>query len=352
MSGKWKRIKNKLKKTIKSIMKVFFPAYRVAVRSERSTLKRLDAMYSKQEALFWYSQNKPGELMSETKKRFFRDMPRAEGTLREVQEIINMIFCEMDDVCRANDIQYWLMGGTLIGAIRHKGFIPWDDDGDIGMMRKDYEQFKKVITSSPVVELKEFYNFNGCYRIPKIVVRGTDIKLAIDIIVFDFADRGEKSLTEMWNEETAIRKQYINAMKRYKVHMLDFKGTDVIHDPKRLEVAENMTNSYVEKCHYNKESGDTVIWGVDNFTSHAPDCKRIYTYENIFPLKELEFEGRNYYVVSNYMDMITREAGDIWSLPADVGTPKFYSDEQLKSMVSKCKAAMKQNEEERKKAKA
>lgn len=343
MSDKWKRIKNKLKKTIKSIMKVIFPAYRVAVRSECSTLKRLNAMYSKQEALFWYSQNKPGELMSETKKRFFRNMPRAEGTLREVQEVINMILCEMDDVCRANDIQYWLMGGTLIGAIRHKGFIPWDDDGDIGMMRRDYERFKKAVASSSVVELKEFYNFNGFYRIPKIVVRGTDIKLAVDIIVFDFADCGEKSLTEMWSEETAIRKQYINAMKRYKVHMLDFKGTDVIHDPKRLEVVENMTNSYVEKCHYNKDSGNTVIWGVDNFTSRAPDRKRIYTYENIFPLTELEFEGRNYYVVSNYMDMITREAGDIWSLPADVGTPKYYTENQLHDMAHRCKVAMDRN---------
>lgn len=60
---------------------------------------------------------------------------------KEVKTIEVEVLSKIDKICRANKIQYSLAYGTLLGAIRHKGFIPWDDDIDIAMPREDYEKF-------------------------------------------------------------------------------------------------------------------------------------------------------------------------------------------------------------------
>lgn len=69
------------------------------------------------------------------------------------------ILAEIDRLCKANDIKYYAYAGTLLGAVRHKGLIPWDDDIDIVMPREDYEKFAKVCETqlSDSFELQTIY---------------------------------------------------------------------------------------------------------------------------------------------------------------------------------------------------
>lgn len=64
--------------------------------------------------------------------------------LRDIQRLQRKLLQEVDRLCRVNQIQYFLSGGALLGAVRHQGFIPWDDDVDIILLRKDYDTLCRV----------------------------------------------------------------------------------------------------------------------------------------------------------------------------------------------------------------
>ena len=70
-----------------------------------------------------------------------------DGRLYAIQKMQLAYLLEVDRICKKHGIKYFLGGGTLLGAIRHNGFIPWDDDSDIMMLREDYDKFCKIAQS-------------------------------------------------------------------------------------------------------------------------------------------------------------------------------------------------------------
>ncbi len=70
------------------------------------------------------------------------NFPKATGSLRDVQLGDVELLRVFNDLCRKYKLQYWLDWGTLLGAVRHKGFIPWDDDLDVSMPRNDFNNLK------------------------------------------------------------------------------------------------------------------------------------------------------------------------------------------------------------------
>ena len=97
-----------------------------------------------------------------------RDVKEVQGKILEVMKYI-------DKLCRDNGIVYYIMGGTALGAVRHGGFIPWDDDLDIFMTPSEYEKFKKVFESedSSIFVLQEWRTTPHYLEYAKVRMNGT-----------------------------------------------------------------------------------------------------------------------------------------------------------------------------------
>ena len=78
-------------------------------------------------------------------------------TIREIQEVLLEDYITVSKLWDKHHYYYVFMGGSILGAVRHKGFIPWDDDLDVGLARKDYEDFAKRTSKELPDYLKIYY---------------------------------------------------------------------------------------------------------------------------------------------------------------------------------------------------
>ena len=146
--------------------------------------------------------------------------------LRFIQRLYVKRFCEVQDFLIKNNIKFFVVAGTLLGAVRNQGFIPWDNDMDIGMLREDYEKFlliaNKIEGNKFSVSSCRIYNNSVDHGLTKICILGTkqiineydrfDKSFHIDVFPYDKVPINQK------DKERAARKR-----RKYKL-LLYFKS--------------------------------------------------------------------------------------------------------------------------------
>lgn len=224
-----------------------------------------------------------------------------EGTmLRKAQMREVEILVEVDKICRKHNIKYWINYGTLLGAVRHKGFIPWDDDLDISMLSDDYKKFLEVAPK----ELPEWLFLQNKTTDPSYIrsickVRDLNsffveqyddfsapYKKGIFIDIFEMIEYPKLSKKTL----RFLTKWLCKTDQFFKIRQyITFKN-----------IVAGITFPFIKlfltifwKCAYIRKSNDIACWPTLNTSGSRIDKN------HIFPLSEIEFEGMNFMAPNN-----------------------------------------------------
>ena len=257
-------------------------------------------------------------LKSKNKKRIKTDylkykditkIPAAEGFLREYQLALFSILKEFDRVCELNNIRYWLSGGTLLGAQRHKGFIPWDDDVDVDMMREDYEKFPSIFNACTKNHdlVCEYWRDKNAPATIILKIHHRKIKqVFIDIFPHDF----------YFNNVQGSDKKRLNRKIKKIRKSLSYSFFRMPENEKLIEKIKYLTQVKInENIDVDERLTPSIHWGID-FPHRWHNW--IYDYGQIFPLKKMDFEGYKFSVPADTDFMLKNIYGDYMKMPKSI----------------------------------
>ena len=246
-----------------------------------------------------------------------------------LQENLLQLLVELDDICKEHEIEYYLIGGTLLGAIRHHRFLPWDDDVDICMTHKNWKKFQAVIENdeSVIPEGRSFVykEKNEYYRnpIPRYVSKestsiirsqalpGVACGQLVDFFVMNPMPVGENEVQKYLD----LYRVYAELMSPYFVVCLNLT----------LDEWQRHFKIYEEYCKRVEEEGeDKVLKELEDWLTgfSEEECENYYTnwairtdiYEKDHFKNNLhvEFEGRMFPVLNNPEHYLRVRYGDTW----------------------------------------
>ncbi len=243
------------------------------------------------------------------------------GALKYTHKMCIELLDFVVNVCEKHDFTYWLDYGNLLGAIRHKGFIPWDDDVDIGMLRRDFNVFLEVINKEIErvglndimnVTINKRYNLKKDNRediIPFIQISyQTDPKhllAGLDVFVYDYVNEVTDDIAnKFYTEKVQYHKNVVGGQDR-----------------------DDAIQSYINELNINFDETEYIIPGIENARSKWGRYKfNYYKTEDIFPLQKLQFDDREYYCPSNPDLYLKNIYGDYHNVPKSLGNHKrLYS---------------------------
>ncbi|MEW9053530.1 MAG: LicD family protein [Neobacillus sp.] len=228
--------------------------------------------------------------------------------LKEAQSVMTTMMISIHNLCNEHQIPYWLVDGSLLGSVRHEGFIPWDDDIDLGMLRKDFNKFKKVIKDGLPKEYKietHELNTHGKHNWLKIMylddfewvdTNGDHHKgLSIDIFPFDYV-RGKNQIS--------LAGKFFHRISRLNYPAKVTSPKDALV---RVINKASLQNLYLP---FNKKT-TTITYGVEtHFYGFA-----YFDISEIFPLKTGPFEGHMFNIPHNPDYWLKTVYGDYMKIP-------------------------------------
>lgn len=243
---------------------------------------------------WWLTQQKKGETIEETKQRVWGTVKEYSKGMELYHKLCFQLLFEFDATCNAYGINYWIMGGTLIGAIRHKGFVPWDSDMDVGMTRRDFNKLIQVLSANNryilVSTLKNFrYLYNVHYNVNGVA------NPKIDVFVFDYYDG---TYEEALDKNKQVRDKFKNDFFGW------YDGCDI-----PMAISDYATS-------FGLNSGKWLCWGMENIESHATDPRWVLDVNDVLPTSKLTICGRKFNAPRDYMKFVKAEHADFMDFPS------------------------------------
>ncbi len=215
-------------------------------------------------------------------------------TVADVQKVLLYMIEEIDKVCLKNGIDYWLNGGSALGAMRHKGFIPWDDDLDIAISQKQYTQFLSALEKDlPDNFYFQCFENDSSYNVliptMKIRLKDTYIKEA-NYLLRNKCKSGDGLFIDVFvyhNFSGNIQKDY-----RYRLWYYLMTPAMVILDNLGIN-PKTLKSKYIKRLEkYDKINKGSKFIGFD-WVWRSIKVPFIFEEETIFPTKRIKFEDLN-----------------------------------------------------------